>query len=149
MTLVKFKHYNPAFHGLSRSLGFPSLFNEALDRFWTDDNAAWVPSVNIKEGNSDFRIDMAVPGMDKKDFKIEVENGVLTVSGERKEEVSEDHEKHTRREFHYGSFKRSFSLPESANAEAVSANYNNGILAISIAKKDSMKQKEKKQIEVA
>lgn len=149
MTLVKFKNSNlgnlPA---MSRNFGFPSFFNEALDRFWSDENINWMPSVNIKEGAEDFKIDMAVPGMDKKDFNIEVENGVLTVSGERKEEVTEENEKHTRREFHYGSFKRSFSLPESANNEKISANYNNGILSLTIAKKEESKVKAKKQITI-
>lgn len=149
MTLVKFKNSNLGnFPTLSRSFGFPSFFNDALDRFWADENINWMPSVNIKEGAEDFRIDMAVPGMDKKDFNVEVENGVLIVSGERKEEISDENEKHTRREFHYGSFKRSFSLPESANNEKISANYNNGILSLTIGKKDESKMKAKKQITV-
>jgi HSP20 family protein len=108
MTLVKFKNSGPLgqYAGLSRSMDFPSFFNNALERFWSEDadNLSWLPSANIKERAQDYKIDLAVPGMDKKDFQIEVENKVLTVSGERKEEVQEENEKMTRREFHYGSF---------------------------------------------
>lgn len=149
MTLVKFKNANGlnSFHSLSRN--FPSFFNETLDRFWNDENNTWIPSVNIKETNNDFKIDLAVPGMDKKDFKVEVENDLLTISGERKEEINEENEKLTRREFHYGSFKRSFNLPEIADNENISANYNNGILTITVAKKEELKQKAKKEISIA
>ena len=105
-----------------------------------------MPSANIKERSNDFKIDLAVPGMDKKDFRVEVENGLLTVSGERKEEVKEENEKLSRREFHYGSFKRSFSLPETADAENIHAQYKDGILSIAIAKRDDSKQNSKKQV---
>ena len=96
MTLVKFKNSGPLgqYAGLSRGMDFPSFFNNALERFWSEDadNLSWLPSANIKERAQDYKIDLAVPGMDKKDFQIEVENKVLTVSGERKEEVQEENE---------------------------------------------------------
>lgn len=152
MTLVKFKNSSPmgTYSGLSRGFDFPSFFNNALERFWADESESlnWLPSANIKERAQDFKIDLAVPGMDKKDFQIEVENKVLTVSGERKEEVSEENEKLTRREFHYGSFKRSFSLPETADSENINANYNNGVLTLVIGKKSEAIAKAKKQITV-
>lgn len=107
-----------------------------------------MPSANIKERAGDFKIDLAVPGMDKKDFRVEVENGLLAVSGERKEEVKEENEKLSRREFHYGSFKRSFSLPEAADADNISAQYKDGILSITIAKRDDSKLNSRKQIEI-
>jgi HSP20 family protein len=149
MTLVKFKSTNgiPNFPGASHCL--PSFFNEKFDRFWTDETNTWMPLVNIKERANDFKIDLAVAGMDKKDFKIEIDNDLLIISGERKEQGNEENEKLSRREFHYGSFKRSFSLPESANTESIAANYNNGILTISVAKKEDTKQKTKKEITVA
>jgi HSP20 family protein len=151
MTLVKFRNGNrfanlPEIEG---SLSLPSFFSDALDRLWSDDNVSWMPSVNIREGAEDFRIDLAVPGMSKEDFKVEVENNILSVSGERKEEKKEENEKVTRSEFHYGSFKRSFNLPESANSENISANYKDGILSLSIAKHESAKPKAKKLISVA
>src|SRR3954462_13896281 len=111
MTLVKFKNgAGSSFPTIDRTLGFPSFFSDTLERLWSDEDINWMPSANIKERADDFKIDLAVPGMDKKDFSVEVDNGILTVSGERKEENNEENEKHTRREFHYGSFKRTFSL---------------------------------------
>lgn len=150
MTLVKLRNAGGLhnFPALSRNFSFPSLFNDSLDRFWSDDEANWIPSVNIKERAEDYKIDLAVPGMDKKDFKVEVEHNVLTISGERKEEKLEENEKLTRREFHFGSFKRSFTLPESANSENIQATYNNGILSVTITKKEELKQKGKKEISV-
>jgi HSP20 family protein len=74
---------------------------------------------------------------------------MLSISGERKDESTDETEKHTRREFQYGSFKRNFSLPENADSENISATYNNGILQIIIAKKETEKQKAKKEISVA
>lgn len=141
MTLIKFKSGN----GVNN---FPSFFNDTLDRLLKDEAVQWMPSVNIKERNEDFKIDLAVPGMDKKDFKIEVENEVLTVSGERKEEKSEENENVTRREFHYGSFKRTFTLPENADAEKISANYKDGLLSLTVGKREDARLKPKKQITI-
>lgn len=150
MTLVKFRNGagRAAMPSIERSLGFPSLFGDALERFWSDESVSWMPSVNIRERDEDYVIDLAVPGMDKKDFNVEVDNGLLTVSGERKEENNEENEKVTRREFHYGSFSRSFTLPETANPETVKAAYKDGILTLTIAKREESKRKPKKQIEI-
>ena len=151
MTLIKFKNGNAArnYPSFDRSVAFPSFFSDALERFWTDEEVSWMPSVNIKERAGDFKIDLAVPGMDKKDFSIEVENDVLNVSGSRREEAKEENEKVTRREFHYGSFKRSFSLPENADAENISATYQDGVLSLTIARRDDSRQKSKKQITIS
>lgn len=149
MTLVKFKNggYDSLFPNNSR-MDFPTFFNDVFDRFLTDEKVTWMPSVNIKETENEFKIDLAVPGLDKKDFNIEVENDLLVVSGERKEEKVEENEKVTKREFHYGSFKRSFTLPEIADGDKINASYNNGVLSLSIAKKEEAKQKAKRQISV-
>ena len=147
MTLVKYKNgMGSSFPTIERALGFPSFFSDTLERMWPDDEISWMPSVNIKERAEDFKIDLAVPGMDKKDFNVEVDNGVLTVSGERKEEENQEDEKHTRREFHYGSFKRTFSLPETANPEKISASYKDGVLSLTITKREESKRKPKKQV---
>ena len=147
MTLIKFKNGNgSAYPGFRRSLPFPSLFTDAMEQFWSDEEVSWMPSANIKERAGDFKIDLAVPGMEKKDFSVEVENGILTVSGERKEETKEENEKLTRREFHYGSFKRKFSLPETTDAENISAQYKDGVLSLIIAKRDDSKLNNKKQV---
>lgn len=151
MTFVKFKNAggHNTFPSLSRGYNFPSFFNDSLERIFTDETSNWLPLVNIKERSADFIIDLAVPGMDKQNFKIEVDNEMLTISGERKQEINDENEKHTRREFKYGSFTRSFSLPENADSENIAAAYNNGILQITIAKKETLKEKAKKEISVA
>lgn len=152
MTLVKFRNNNglrqPSFDRAFGSFGIPSLFSEAFDRLWSEENENWMPSVNIKEREKDFKIDLAVPGMEKKDFSIEVENGLLTVKGERREEKTEETDKITRREFHYGSFRRSFTLPENANAEAINASYRDGILSLTVAKQEDPKSNSKKLISI-
>lgn len=150
MTLVKFKNGSGLsnFPTIERSFGFPSFFPDALERMLSDEAVNWMPSVNIKERAEDFKIDLAVPGMDKKDFNVEVENSVLVVSGQRKEETNEENEKVTRREFHYGAFKRSFTLPESANTDSITAAYKDGVLSLTIAKREEAKPKPKKQINI-
>ena len=102
---------------------FPTFFDDFFtkDFFdWNDKNFAKVgttlPSVNLKETDKDFRIDLAVPGMKKDDFKVEMQNGILTISSEKKEEKEEKDKEgnYLRREFSYESFCRSFSMPENA-----------------------------------
>jgi len=150
MTLVKFKDGTGIsnFPAIDRTFGFPSLLSDTFERLWSDEDINWMPSANIRERAEDFKIDLAVPGMAKKDFHVEVDNGVLTVSGERKEEKVEEKENVTRREFHYGSFRRSFTLPDSANPDQVKANYNDGILSLTIAKREESKLKPKKTINI-
>ena|SRR5437868_3453725 len=151
MTFVKFKNgnnFNSLFPSNTRS-ELPNFFNDVFNQLIREDEkVTWMPAVNVIERENDYKIDLAVPGLDKKDFNIEVENNVLVVSGERKEEKIEEKDKVTTREFHYGSFKRSFTLPETADAEKINATYNNGVLSVSIAKKEEAKQKAKRQISV-
>lgn len=148
MTLVKFKNGNSldSLFPHSNSIDLPNFFNDMFDHILKDEKVTWMPATNIIERENDFKIDLAVPGLDKKDFNIEVENDQLVVSGERKEEKVEEKDKVTKREFHYGSFKRSFELPETADAEKINASYNNGVLSVSIAKKEEAKQAAKRQI---
>jgi len=150
MTLVKFKNgnsFDSLFPANSR-MDFPNFFNDVFDNLLKEEKVSWMPAVNIMERENDFKIDLAVPGLDKKDFNIEVENDMLVVSGERKEEKVEEKDRVTKREFHYGSFKRSFTLPEIADVEKINASYNNGVLSVSIAKKEEAKQNAKRQISV-
>jgi HSP20 family protein len=150
MTLTKFSNGNGmgTLPAIDRPLGFPSFISDTLERLWSDEAVNWMPSVNIKERSEDFVIDLAVPGMNKNDINVEVDNGVLTVRGERKEENSQENEKITRREFHYGSFTRTFTLPDTANPEEVNASYKDGILSLTIAKREESKLKPKKQIRI-
>jgi HSP20 family protein len=133
---------------LDRQGGLPSLFNDILNDFWTPRESQWMPAVNVTERADEYTIDLAVPGMEKNDFRVEIDNGVLTISGERKEENKAEGDVYTRREFHYGSFMRTFTLPEDVNGEKVSASYKNGILSITVAKKEEAKRKPKKMIDI-
>jgi len=144
MSLIKFSNTYP---GL-----FDRFFdNELLD--WSNRNFSptntTLPSVNIKENDEGFEVELAAPGLEKKDFKIELNNNLLTISSEKKiESEVKEGEQFTRREFSYQSFSRSFTLPNSANAEKVAAKYDNGILRVMIPKKEEAKPKPAKMIEI-
>jgi HSP20 family protein len=151
MTVAKVKSGNgsrSSFPVLSNALGIPSFFSDTFERMWNDEEVNWMPSVNIKERQDDFRIDLAVPGMSKEDFHVEVDNGILTVRGERKEENEDKDDRVTRKEFHYGAFRRTFTLPEAANPDDIRASYKDGILSLTIAKKEESKRKPVKQITI-
>ena len=142
---------------LMKRTDWPSLINNSWlsdffdkDRFFDSDwmKNQTVPSVNVKENEKNFEVEMAAPGLTKKDFKITAENGILTISSEKKEEKEEKEKGYTRKEFNYSSFSRSFTLPENTNEEDIKAVYENGILKLSIAKKALVQAKAHKAIEV-
>jgi HSP20 family protein len=149
MTIFKIKNTDNA----ENLPSFPSLFNSFFDDFISKDliqkNAFHSnPAVNIIESSDKFIIDVAVPGMNKEDFKIEVEKQVLKISMEKKDERNETDEKFTRREFSYSTFSRSFRLPEIIQSDTISAGYENGILKIQLMKKDEAKISPVKEIKV-
>lgn len=139
---------------------FPSLpsfidnFFEGGLRDWNSLNYAGtnstLPAVNVMENDNEFAIEVAAPGMKKGDFKLDYDNGRLTISSEKKEEKEEkDGEKVTRREFSYQSFQRSFTVPENViNADKISAKYNDGILHVTLPKREEVKPKPAKQIAI-
>jgi len=100
------------------------------------------PPVDIIEDEQKLTFKVEVPGIEEKDIKVEVENNVLTVRGERKLEKEVKEENFRRMERHYGAFARSFSLPPSVDAEKIEANYNNGVLAIQMPKRAEAKPKQ-------
>jgi HSP20 family protein len=131
MSLIK---WNP-----ERSM-FPTL-PFWMDDFFADDNGTWpsikgvsIPAVNIAEGKDAFKLDLAAPGFKKDDFKIEVKNGYLVITGETKTEKEDKDDQYTRREFRYNTFSRSFALPENVNAENINAQYSEGILKMTLPK---------------
>jgi HSP20 family protein len=132
-----------------------SLFTDILDvdRFFENDPffkaTDRTPSVNIKEKDKAFEVELVVPGMNKKDFKIQLDNNILRISAEKSDEKKEENEKFTRREFSYNSFVRAFELPSSVNADAIDAQYQEGILRLSLPKKQEAQQKAKKEISIA
>lgn len=97
------------------------------------------PAVNVMETPDAFKLEVAAPGFEKTNFQINVENDHLTISGQREDAQPAEGEKVTRREFRYASFQRSFKLPKTVNHEAIVAVYENGILNITIPKKEEAK----------
>lgn len=139
--------------------GFPSLADDFFnDRFFGSGMLSpfssfsgamsEVPSANIRETKDSYIVELSAPGLKKDDFKIELEDGVLTVSCEKEEEKKEEEKDYKRREFSYTSFTRSFSLPENAQEDKINAHYADGILELSIPKKEMSVSKPKKQIKV-
>lgn len=113
----------------------PSIFEEP-DVFSFKD---WAPSVDIKENRKQFSVTVDVPGIDPKDIEVSMENGCLSIRGERKEEREKVDDNHRLKECSYGSFERSFRLPETADANKISAKGKHGVLAITIGKKKATK----------
>ncbi len=135
----------------------PSIFDDMLNNAWVGHNdfstriGTHVPAVNIKENNDNFVVEVAAPGKQKEDFKIELDHHLLTISSEAKEEnnVKNEQDNFTRREFSYHSFKRSFTLPESIDSSMIEANYENGVLNITLPKREEAKVQPKRLIEIA
>jgi HSP20 family protein len=121
-----------------------SFFNFDFPR-WGNGFGSKVPAANVKENDSEYTIDLAAPGMKRDDFHIDIENGILSISSEKKEESEEKSEHFTRKEFSYSSFSRSFRLPESVNDEKINAKYDNGVLKIHLPKKEEAKKLSKKK----
>jgi len=108
-----------------------------------------LPAVNVKENDNEYLIEVAAPGMRKEDFKIDYDNGRLTISSELKEEKKQDDDRYTRREFSYQSFQRSFTVPENlVDGEKIHAKYNDGILHLTLPKREEVKPKPVKQIKI-
>lgn len=108
-----------------------------------------IPEVNVLENSDSFKIEVAAPGLDKKDFKIDLNNNVLTISSEKEAKNEDEKENYIRREFSYSSFQRSFSLPDSVDQDKIKANHKDGILKIEIPKRDQAKEKPKKEIKIS
>ena len=140
---------------LKKRNSLPALIDEFFGRdmfpgFFSDmENMMSTPAVNIIEGKDDYRIEVAAPGLDKKDFKIDLENNVLTIRSEKEEKQEENDDKWMRREFRYSNFTRSFSLPDSVDGEKINAKHKDGILTVILPKKEHAKVKPAKQINIS
>jgi HSP20 family protein len=106
------------------------------------------PSANILELPESFQLELAAPGLKKEDFKINLENNILTISSEMEDEKNEEGKNYTRKEFYYGSFSRSFTLPKTIDLEKIKADYVNGILKVSLPKKEEAKMEIRKEIKI-
>ncbi|NLO03054.1 MAG: Hsp20/alpha crystallin family protein [Bacteroidales bacterium] len=135
----------------------PSLF----DRFFNSDLMDWnltnfsstnttLPAVNVKETDDDYILEVAAPGMSKKDFKVNFQNNVLTVSSEKQEEKDENDDNYTRREFCYQSFQRSFTVSQqNVDTDKITASYADGILSVKIPKREEVKSKPAREIKIS
>jgi HSP20 family protein len=116
---------------------------------WKTSAANAFPAVNISETDKEFNVEVVAPGYKKDDFKVNVEDDILTISAESKSETTEEGngKQYSRREYNFNAFTRSFRLPENAKDDAISASYNEGILALNIPKTET-EIKVKKEIQV-
>jgi len=137
-----------------------SLFSPMFDNFnrellnWDNKNysstSTTVPAVNIKENGDTFEVEVAAPGMAKDDFKVTLEGNLLTISSAKEEKNEEQTDNYTRREFSYQSFQRSFELQKDVvDQDNIQARYENGMLRLTIPKKEEAKQKEPRLIEIS
>jgi len=134
----------------------PAIFDDFFGRDlfnWNDSNfsstSTTIPSVNVRETADNFEVEMAAPGMRKEDFRIELDGNTLTISSQKKSEQTSGEGSYARKEFSYQSFQRSFVLPKDVvNDEGIAARYENGLLLLTIPKKEEAKQKAPRQIEI-
>jgi len=144
MTLVKWNNAN----------NFSAL-NNLVENFLGKDatdiigrNYGSMPSVNIKEDKDAYYLEVTAPGLKKEDFQISLNNNLLSIAAKKVEEKEETEEKYTRKEFNYSSFQRSFTLPHTIESDKIEAKYIDGVLFVSVPKKEEAKQKEPRKIAI-
>lgn len=151
MSLVKRNHNSDLFSGM------PSLFNDFLSKDLWDWNLSNhshtntnIPAVNIRETAEAYEVEMAAPGMNKEDFKIKLDNNILTITSEKQHQNNQkDGERYTRREFSYQSFQRTFQLSKDVvDADKIQAKYENGLLQVTIPKREEAQQRPLKTIQI-
>ena len=132
----------------------PSVFDDIF-KPWNEwfEGGLWgrtmqVPAVNITEQKDNYLVSLAAPGLKKDDFKIDVDGNMLTISSEKEETKEEKDKKFTRKEYKYSSFSRSFSLPEEINKEKIEAYYEDGVLKITLPRKEEARKTTAKHISV-
>ena len=122
---------------------------EYMPDLFTDGSFKSVPAVNIIENNDGYVIEVAAPGLNKKDFHIHIGNDVLTISSEREDMVKDDEGKVCRREFGYHSFRRSFSVPDSIETTKIKASHKDGILYVALPKREEAKVQPAREIVIS
>ena len=137
---------------------FPALFDDFFNRDlvnWGQSNFSdtntTIPAVNIKETNDNYEVEVAAPGMTRKDFKVELDGNMLSISSEKSDQKEDKEEgSYTRREFSYQSFQRTFNLPEEVvDADKIQAKYSDGVLHLLIPKKEEAKQRPPRLIQIS
>lgn len=146
MTLVKWNRNEndlPVFSNF-----FESFLNRDYDDFFNNAMTHRLPAVNVAETKEDFRIEVAAPGLTKSDFRINLENNLITIEASKETKNEEKDERYTRREFCYNTFRRSFTLPNIVDAEKIDAKYEDGILHVVIPKREEARKKPAREISI-
>ena len=146
MTLVKWHRNENDLPVLSNY--FENFLNRDFDDFFGNSISRKIPAANVVENENDFRIEIAAPGLAKDDFKINLENNLITIEASKENKQEEHDERYTRKEFCYNSFRRSFTLPNTIEHDRIDAKYQDGILHIIIPKKEEAKKKPAREISV-
>lgn len=131
-----------------RPFYMPNIFDDEFFSGLTTRNNT-MPAVNVREDEKSYTLDLAIPGIDKKDLKIDMNEDVLTISSEMKSESEDSKNGYKRKEFSYSSFCRSFYIPENVNQDKIGANYKDGILTVTLPKQEEEKNKIARTIEIA
>jgi HSP20 family protein len=126
----------------------PDIFEDSFFPVLSNGNS-FKPAVNIKEDDKNYVLDFAIPGIEKKDIKVDMNEDTLTISSEIKNESEVNKEDYKRKEFSYRSFSRSFYIPDNVNREKIEANYKDGILTVSLPKQEVDKNKVQRKIEIS
>jgi HSP20 family protein len=123
--------------------------NNLVNELYAPAFSGTVPAVNVAESKEGFKIEVAAPGLQKADFKLNLEKNQLTISAQKEQKEDEATEKYTRKEFKYSSFQRTFTLPNTVDGEKIAATYADGILSIALPKREEAKEKPAREIEIA
>lgn len=134
--------------------GYPNLVNsffnkELMDELFAPAHQGTAPAVNVVESAEGYRIEVAAPGLQKSDFKLNLDHNRLTISAEKENKAEASGEKYTRREFSYSSFQRTFTLPTTVDGEKINATYTDGVLHVELPKREEAKVKPARSIEIA
>jgi len=131
-----------------RPFGMANLFDDDFFPVITNRTSS-MPAVNIREDEKHFGLELAIPGIDKKDLKIDINEDVLTISSESKNESEENRDGYKRKEFSYTSFCRSFYIPENVDRDKIEASYKDGILSVSLPKQEVEKTKITREVKIS
>jgi HSP20 family protein len=131
-----------------RPFYMPNLFDDDFFPVLTNRTSS-MPAVNIREDEKNYFLDLAIPGIDKKDLKIDINEDVLTISSETKNENEESRDGYKRKEFSYSSFCRNFFIPENVEREQIEANYKDGILSVALPKQKEEKNKITREVKIS
>ncbi|HEV7351309.1 Hsp20/alpha crystallin family protein [Telluribacter sp.] len=138
---------------LKNGYAYPALLDsffgkDALNEVFAPAVHGSVPAANVVEHTEGYRIELAAPGMQKTDFKLNLNHNRLTISAQKEQNEEQTREKYTRREFKYASFQRTFTLPATIDSERIEASYTDGVLSIELPKREEAKVKPARQIEI-